>query len=90
MRFLLRVDGKKTYYDTKVAIKQVAEIIGASCLDTVRLKDCVHVMCVDDTGMIDQKPINKEATKLYWQKCGYETDNCIHGDVFICPDQDYE
>lgn len=91
MRYLLKVDGTQVEYPEPVPILKVCEIIGATMLDTVSLKNGVDVMCVDDTGLIDGKPINEEATKLYRDKCGnhWMPGFCIHGDVFICPDEDY-
>lgn len=72
--------------------RQAFDIIGkhikADCFDTVNLKDG-RVMIVDDTGMLDGKPVNPEATKLYHSVCIPGTTHCIHGDVAIALDKDF-
>lgn len=35
------------------------------------------------------KPVNEEATRLYWLNCRPGTTHQIVGDVFICPDDDF-
>lgn len=40
------------------------------------------VMAVDDTGMLDDKPVNELASLLSGRQ--------IHGDVVICRDEDFE
>jgi hypothetical protein len=47
------------------------------------------VMLVDDTGMIDGKPINPKATALYHAICRPGTMFSIHGDVAIASDRDF-
>jgi hypothetical protein len=47
------------------------------------------VMMVDDTGMIDGKPINPKATELYRGVCRPGTPYSIHGDVAIVNDEDF-
>jgi hypothetical protein len=94
MRKLIRVDGTEYPLDKKPLFTEIENLIGATCLDMVVLAEHyapgVHVMCVDDTGADDGKPVNPKATELYWQKCGGPVDWCIHGDVVILPDSDYE
>jgi hypothetical protein len=46
-------------------------------------------MIVDDTGMIDHKPVNAKATELYRAKCNPGTPFSIHGDVAIVNDADF-
>lgn len=70
------------------AIQAIQRAIGATCLDTVNLRDG-NVMMVDDTGMIDGKPVNPEATKLYHGICRPGTTHQICGDVAIVRDEDF-
>lgn len=67
---------------------QLKTILSAEGFDTVNLRDG-RVMIVDDTGMIDGKPVNPEATKLYHSICIPGTVHCIHGDVAIALDKDF-
>ncbi len=69
-------------------IRHLLDMIGAETGDTVSLKDG-KVMIVDDTGLIDGKPINPAATKLYAEKCQGRNTTGIHGDVVIVEDRDF-
>jgi hypothetical protein len=67
-------------------------MIGADMIDTVVLRHLGHpvqVMIVDDTGMIDGKPVNVKATELYHANCHPGTTHQIHGDVVVVPDDDF-
>jgi hypothetical protein len=46
-------------------------------------------MYVDDTGMIDGKPINAKATALYHARCKPGTVHQIHGHAVIVNDKDF-
>jgi hypothetical protein len=88
-RKLIRVDGAESPLPGKLSIREVCELIGAECLDSVNLPDHIHVMLVDDTGMVDGRPINPKATAIYHDKCGRVNEYSIHGDVVIVPDSDF-
>jgi hypothetical protein len=87
---VIRVNGEETIYEEKPTIRKIELAIDAECLDMVildfRLK---QVMCVDDTGMCDGKPVNPKATELYHAICKPGTLHCIHGDVVIVNDGDF-
>lgn len=89
---ILRVDGTEEEHVIAKGVlgQMVHKLIGAEVTDTVSLRSRPGmVMIVDDTGMVDGKPINPAGTKLYHEKCGYPTPNSIHGDVAICTDKDF-
>lgn len=88
MRKLIKTNGEEIDFATKISSSDVAKLIGAACLTSIMLADGTHAMCIDDTGLIDGRPINPKATLLYWQKYG-PNDNAIHGDVLVVPDADY-
>lgn len=88
---IIRIDGStehKHVLGKKTAFAEIGLYINANGFDTVNLRDG-RVMIVDDTGMIDGKPVNPEATKLYHSICISGTTNCIHGDVAIALDKDF-
>lgn len=92
IRKLIRADGTETELHGPHSIQDVQTMIGADTLDTVMLRslgDPLHVMLVDDTGMIDGKPVNVRATALYHAQCRPGNPYQIHGDVVIVPDGDY-
>lgn len=90
MRKLIRVNGDETEFAEPVSSTQViCKLIDCDTVDCVMLADGVHVMIVDDTGLIDGKPINQKATEIYWEKCGGPVDAFIAGNVFIAPDADF-
>lgn len=91
-RKLIRVDGTEQDLGGPVTIRQALQIISASTLDTVQLRHLgrpLHVMLVDDTGMVDGRAVNDKATKLYWANCRPGTTHPICGDVVIVPDEDF-
>ena len=67
--------------------------IGCECVDTVVLTregyEAGIVMLVDDTGLINRKPINTHATALYREVCRPGNPHSVHGDVAICWDGDF-
>jgi hypothetical protein len=65
---LIRVDGSQTIHEGKPSIAEIQRLIGCGGLETVII-DRKHqtVMFVDDTGMIDNKPVNPKATALSMQ-----------------------
>jgi len=83
---VIRVDGTETLHHGKVSIAEIQSLIGCDGLDTVTIdRKRQTVMFVDDTGMIDGKPVNPEATELYRRICKPGTVWAIHGDVVIVP-----
>ncbi len=93
---VIRCDGsqeEKTWNGGKASTLAIHTAIGCDCCDTVVLRKSADsmeaeiVMMVDDTGMIDGKPINQKATELYHQV--RRTPYSIHGDVAIVNDEDF-
>ncbi len=88
---ILRVDGSAVLIQGKPTLEAVRKLIGCECIDTVILdRKSQTVMLVDDTGMIDGKPVNAKATELYHAVCKPGTIHAIHGDVAIVNDRDFE
>lgn len=91
---VIRVDGTQDWKQGKPTIGKIYREIGASCCDSVTLrfpdggKDGI-VMMVDDTGMLDGKPVNPRATDIYHSRCKPGTIHAIHGDVAIVNDEDF-
>ena len=88
---IIRTSGTREQHDIPrhSAIREIRKLIGAECLDTVNLRNG-DVLLVDDTGMVDGRPVNPEATKLYHGVCRAGTVHCIHGDVAVARDADFE
>lgn len=93
---LIRVDGTEEIFPMVAGprfLSGVCRTIKADCLDTVILtKDggvADVVMLVDDTGMVDGKPINPKATALYHAVCTPGNPFSIHGDVVLVHDGDF-
>jgi ornithine carbamoyltransferase len=89
MRKIIRTNGEEVQLDKPQSIADVEKLIGADVLDTVSLRDRVHVMLVDDLSHKKGLPINQAATELYWEKCGRPVDHVIRGDVVVVPDSDF-
>lgn len=89
---LLKTDGTSQEFELPkpIRIERIHDLIGCEIFDSVNLRDG-RVMLVDDTGLIDGKPLNKEATKLYAGVCRPEVRDklAIAGDVVICVDEDF-
>lgn len=88
---IVRVDGTREHHEVgrHILIPWIARMIGApQALDTVNLRDG-RIMLVDDTGMIDGRPQNLEATTLYHTVCRPGTTAPICGDVAIALDEDF-
>ncbi len=85
---ILRVDGTtETITPPRhQAIKTISAALGCSTCDVVNLRDG-RVMLVDDTGMVDGKPVNPKATAIYHGV--YSTPYSIHGDAAIANDEDF-
>ncbi len=91
---IIRVDGSEMNVPQKPTLDRIHKAIGCDTFDTVLLKKgrdgtAEIVMLVDDTGMIDGKPVNPKATELYRAICKPGTPFSIHGDVAIVNDNDF-
>ena len=83
---VIRVNGMETVHEGKVSTAEITRLIGCDTLDTVRIGAKREMtMFVDDTGMLDGKPVNPKATELYHAVCRPGTLHSIHGDVVIVP-----
>jgi len=86
-RILIRADGTEQPLDKAQTIEQIRQLIGATALDSVNLRDRFgHVMFVDDLGHDKQLPVNAKATELYHAICIPGTTHQIRGDVVVVPD----
>jgi len=84
---------------------RICELIGAKMLDTVNLRDSMVMLVDDggyETEEVDKgngvielrpvralRPVNPEATKMYWAICVPGTTYQIVGDVAIVRDEDF-
>jgi hypothetical protein len=89
LRVLIRADGKVEPFNRQASTAAIARMIGADGIDVVNLRKFGLVMLVDDTGLIDGKPANPEATRQYHSVCRPGTTQHIAGDVAIVPDEDF-
>src|ERR1700722_13965548 len=81
---LICADGSETTFPGRPSFDEIRRLIGCDTLDTVTIdRRRQTVMFVDDTGMIDGKPVNAKATALYHTICKLNTIHQIHGDVVI-------
>ncbi len=93
---IIRVDGTEQRVKERPTLEAVYRAIGCGCIDVVNLdrkRPPEIVMMVDDTGMLDHKPVNAKATALAqaaWKAAGRYSPYSIHGDVAIVHDQDFE
>jgi hypothetical protein len=87
---ILRTDGTAELIHEKPSIARILKEIDAETLDTVTLdRNSRQIMAVDDTGMIDGKPVNPQATALYLSICRPGTNYAICGDVVLVNDRDF-
>ena len=89
---VIRVDGTEEPMEGAPTLDKVYRAIGCQSIDAVCLvKDHGRptvVMMVDDTGMVDHKPINAKATAMRDVARGFSP-FAIHGDVAIVNDEDF-
>lgn len=89
---VLRVNGtrEKHVIPKLNAIRAIHKLIGCEGGDSVNLRDG-RVMCVDDTGLLTGKPVNKQATELYHSiyPLAAKSRQPICGDVAIAVDEDF-
>jgi len=87
---LIRVDGQEAVLSERPTIAMIRRRLRAQSLDTITIdRENRQIMAVDDTGMIDGKPVNEKATLLYRQICVPGSMGTIHGDVMIINDSDF-
>lgn len=87
---IIRVDGTEVEIPQKPSIAKIHRDIECQGCDAVILdQKNMIVMIVDDTGMVDRKPVNNKATALYHAICKPGTVHVIHGDVAIVNDEDF-
>lgn len=88
---IIRADGAREQHRVAkgILMEWIRRMIAApQALDTVNLRDG-RVMLVDDTGMIDGRSTNPEATKLYHGLCRPGVTHPICGDVAITLDSNF-
>lgn len=90
---VIRTNGEETLHQERPSIANINRAINCDCADTVILtrdgREPELVMMVDDTGMIDGRPVNAKATQFYHSVCRPGTTYSIHGDVAIVHDGDF-
>ena len=71
---IIRTDGTEILIEEKPNMDSILKAIGDECADTVCLdkQTRTQIMVVDDTGMVDGKPVNSKATELYHSVCKRE------------------
>ena len=90
---IIRIDGTEEFFSEKPKLSKIKKEIGCESIDTVILTwhkgQPLVIMLVDDTGKIDNKPVNPKATEFYHNVCKPGTVWSIHGDVAIVNDGDF-
>jgi hypothetical protein len=86
---VIRIDGSESIHEGKVSIREIMRLIGCVGLDNVTIdRQRQTVMFVDDTGMLDRRPVNAKATRCIIV-CRPGTVHQIHGDVVIVNNGDF-
>ena len=87
---IIRVNGthETASVDRGNWLKQIEQLISASCLDSVDLRDG-RIIFVDDLGYSRDLPDNAEATGLYHRVCKAGITHRIKGDVVIGRNEDF-
>ena len=91
---LIRVDGTEELFEGKPRIEEQQRLIGCNTCDVVTLERTPYgeartIMIVDDTGMVDHKPVNEKATAIARTVFGPGYRWTIHGNVIIADDRDF-
>jgi hypothetical protein len=87
---ILYADGREAFHEETPRLARIQQLIGAETIDTVTLdRRTAQIMVVDDTGMVDGRPVNARATELYHAVCKPGTVWAIHGDVALVNDRDF-
>lgn len=90
---IIRTDGTEEVVYEKPTLQRMYEVVGNDILDSVVLTkgesgEALTCMTVDDTGLLDGKPLNVKATAIYFAMRGL-TPTGIHGDVALVNDTDF-
>lgn len=88
VNIIIRTSGMHEPVKPGLDVDRIAELIGASVLSTVNLRDG-RVMLLDDLGAAKNLPPNPGATELYHAICKPGTRWEIRGDVCVMNDDDY-
>lgn len=91
---LLREDGTQERYPVTPTFPLMAHLLRCESFDVVQIGKANtpsddQIMLVDDTSMLDGKPINPEATRLYHRLTRPDNPYSIHGDVIVAYDRDF-
>lgn len=89
VRKVIRADGAEEILTSPKSIAEIHALIDAKTLDSVLLRDRVHVMLLNDIGYELDLPPNEKATALYHERCRPGTTHQIRGDVVVVPDSDF-
>ena len=73
------------YLVAEGAAEQDPRVLGRELSNDISRLDAL--MLVDDTGVIDRKAVNENATALYWKRCKRGTTHQIHGHAIIINDR---
>ena len=87
---ILRANGQREEHEVgkHILLDWITRMIAAETTGSVNLRDG-RVMVVDDTGLVDGRPVNAAATKLYHAVCRPGTTAPICGDVAVALDEDF-
>lgn len=83
-RFILHCDGRKTPIPEPVDYEDAADLIGATLLNVVDLRDG-RMLMVDESGHPKGLPLNPFGTNLYRSVCRPGTTSTVVGDVLVVP-----
>lgn len=92
---IIRVDGTEQIISQRPTIRAICQFLGCDSIDTVNVTRAFQgnrkavIMAVDDTGMIDGKPVNAKGTALYHAICRPGVTHPICGDVALAYDKDF-
>jgi hypothetical protein len=90
---VIRADGTETTVLTRPSVAELRRALGCKWLCAVTLSRRADaapevIMNIDDTGLLDRKPVNARATELVRQARGQEHPE-IYGDVALVNDADF-
>jgi hypothetical protein len=90
---LIRSDGTTETFPERPTIERLCQLLACTSLDVVSIGKANRppddeIMLVDDTGAVERKPVNAEATRLYQR--GARPGWAIHGDVIVTYDRYFE
>ena len=91
MYTILRCNGRHEAIDQVPTFEAMEQAISCTAFDAVPIGKANRppddeILLVDDTGLLDGKPINPEATLLYWRVAPSQR-HCIHGDAILTRDR---